>query len=604
MANLKVRDKPKKKSSKRIVTIFVAMVCLLSIGLLSSLSAFSFTSSVSGSGGGQSSQSPGTVPGGSDISNLRGPNDIEIVNQLDFSKFYEYNPDGVKVVSNGYCIDERLEYGYVNTSNETLDFRPKTEDIGKTVGAAFSLYFSNNSTSLNPKSLSSYDYVTFDFDICSDTGIMPDIDFIPRGYRGSELIFDTWFRLRYDSTTNSYGVAVFNGNTGEYVDFVTYFSVEELKESVHLSLVVRPICITSFVEGELIFSSLRSYFDSLFDLNIVVLDHEIKENEAICIDNVCVAAYGNGSGNYDGDLTKLTVNGTEYDEGDTFASIYDCSDWVLYDNFEADRTVMNLKNKEMYTPSSAKVLNKLNFSQYKTDVYDTLRYQNGLRLESGYDGVLSVSTLDDYLKIYSDKSTSSGFSVGFYMLNAASVGNSMSNESKLLLSNYDYVTVDFDVWTDSEFFESMKFQFVGYNSSGTRVVAEEPQFYLNSDYGSDIPYKDSKIPFHITFVIETPADSSNVSRVMMYVNGKYFNSTSYGLGNITYLYYLNLWFSRESITADCSVCFDNLQINGFGNGNGSYTGSISELFASGGSLLELQAIEDSVIYNKTTKSEE
>ena len=269
----------------------------------------------------------------------------------------------------------------------------------------------------------------------------------------------------------------------------------------------------------------------------------------------------------------------------------------------SDEAIANLKNKVMYTPASANVLNDFTFSENKTDVYKFLREQNGLRLDSGYEGVLNVSTLDDYLKVCSNTSTPSGFSLGFYITQLAHYANGSDGLSKVTLSYYDYLTIDFDVWTDSVFFDSMKFQFVGFDSEGERVVAEQPTLYLSGN-DSNIPYSNPKIPFHVTFVIKTASDPLDGSTVLMYLDGKLFAETSEGLTNIDNLYYLNLWFERGTIISDRSVCFDNLQIHGFGRGANVYTGSLCELFADGGDGIKLQTIEDSVIYIDNAKSEE
>ena len=124
-----VRDRPGNKKKRKLSTVIVALICLLSIGVLSMLSAFSVSSSGGSSGsssGGSSSQTPTPTPDGSDtgssvLSPVRGANDIEILSLLDFSHPYEYKSDGLQIETNGFCIDERIQYGTVDTDNESLN---------------------------------------------------------------------------------------------------------------------------------------------------------------------------------------------------------------------------------------------------------------------------------------------------------------------------------------------------------------------------------------------------------------------------------------------------------------------------------------------------
>ena len=52
-------------------------------------------------------------------------------------------------------------------------------DVGTVSGSELTLYYTDKSTNLNPKyvAYNSLDCLTFDFDIRSETGIMPDILF-------------------------------------------------------------------------------------------------------------------------------------------------------------------------------------------------------------------------------------------------------------------------------------------------------------------------------------------------------------------------------------------------------------------------------------------
>ena len=599
----KNRDRPKAVKQKLIV-VATALLCILSIGACLSLSSFMTLSDSSGDFNGSVLNPPGDNNSGNTGGDADVPESVldtqavQITSLLEFENSYSWEAGDVTKLYKGADLTSEMNYGKIKVSDGYLNFSSRAEDVGKTAGTKFSLFFDEQRILNNAKVFSreDFDIMVIDFDIWSDTGVLPDIYFKFKSSADSNIEDKAVIALKELGPSKFFCLNFLSGtNVGSNLDST---QVKDITKTSHLSiLIVNNFIFLSYYDGEYISLSSLSHFPSLSHLSVEILEHEIKENESLCIDNFCVSTYGNGSGEYWGDLVSLWNKA----EGSGFSdfSIYDCTDWVLYEKYlTPERVVNNIKNKEMYVPSSGTELNKLDFSGIKSSDYMTLREQNGLRLDTGYVDVLDVSTLDDYLKLNSTKSTDSGFSVGFYMLDEACTTNSTYDESKLNLSSYDYITIDFDVWTDSSFFESMEFKFVGRDSSDGHIQASYPELFLTGKSwdATYVPYSNPQIPMHLTFIITENSDSAY--RVSMYINGNHFKTVDYALQGFEKLYYLTLWFSKGSINAGHSVCFDNVQVMGFGNGDGSYSGSISELVDANGNPMNLYFVEDSVVYKK------
>lgn len=126
-----------------------------------------------------------------------------------------------------------------------------------------------------------------------------------------------------------------------------------------------------------------------------------------------------------------------------------------------------------------------------------------------------------------------------------------------------------------------------YNESGSRtdryiimtLVCEDGKWYLKTDSAKTLLKTDAGEWNHVSAVLQIDRKSLGSSKLLVYVNGKLHSSKALG-GTFSEVYFGS--FRTDFIQATCSgkefdVAYDNLAINYYGNGDGSYTGDVSEL---------------------------
>ncbi len=214
-----------------------------------------------------------------------------------------------------------------------------------------------------------------------------------------------------------------------------------------------------------------------------------------------------------------------------------------------------------------------------------------------------ITTEDGYLKFSTDAYDNENVDtfISLFMKN-----QSTENLSECIsIDTFDYMTIDFDVWTDSNFFDYMIFRFQGKDESESAsfdklpylVIVNNGNSYLASSYETDIPLKTISVPsekVHITYVID---NASLYARTRIYVNGEYLcGNLSLLSDTMSEINFLRVYFSSGFVDDGRSVCFDNFVVSTFGSGNEAYTGAISELF--GDTSINLAECVDSVLYNK------
>ena len=122
----------------------------------------------------------------------------------------------------------------------------------------------------------------------------------------------------------------------------------------------------------------------------------------------------------------------------------------------------------------------------------------------------------------------------------------------------------------------------------------------NSDwFVEDITY-----PLHITYVVKL--NHGRNSDTYTYLNGEFFSSSMNTHTTFDKIDQFRVYFPSYHNNSGVSVCFDNVQIMTFGNGDETYDGSISTCFDD--TSIRLQDVSDSVLYQskiyKSTKQDE
>lgn len=252
-------------------------------------------------------------------------------------------------------------------------------------------------------------------------------------------------------------------------------------------------------------------------------------------------------------------------------------------------------NKSLYTPSDATVISELSFGEGRKYDKDYISANLGaipeLSLTVGGTNNMDMSSDNGYFKFSLAENLS--YSNGFFSIRTMQPGSS----DLLNLQSYKYVTLDFDLWSDTTFPEKLSMYFKGRSALDETNEDSYPLLRLHrnddGEYVLDGRTIDVSKPIHITFIIESVLGESN--QVLTYVNGEFFSS-SINLFAFTYLnffqFYSSYWSSGESISVD------NIQMLGYSSGS-SY-GGINECFND--NTIKLETLPGSVLY--VSKNEE
>ena len=207
--------------------------------------------------------------------------------------------------------------------------------------------------------------------------------------------------------------------------------------------------------------------------------------------------------------------------------------------------------------------------------------------ESGY---LHYETRAEDLEEYSDKTSQIYFGI--------------HNDTKqgfvqpVYKSTFEYMTIDFDVWSDTQYFSRMAFKLQGKDSEGNTV--NEQTYYEIYRYEGRVylAYYESNLidiceigdRVHLTFVI-----SRVDSKIKLYVDGEYKHTNNYK-SDMESLIYLRAYFGQGFVEEGCFVNFDNFTVSTFGEATGTYTGAIRSAYND--TSINLTECADSVLYNK------
>lgn len=297
------------------------------------------------------------------------------------------------------------------------------------------------------------------------------------------------------------------------------------------------------------------------------------------------------------EIIKDTTN--NFDKGDI-------KDTVLGSDY-----IKMLVDRELETPENANEVISIDFSE-AASTYSEIGAIPGMRVASTLTGMKygHLTAENRYLEFYTDEGTNN------YNYNAWFAFNFREgqNDAWLDCSKIDYLVLDFDIWTKSEYFEEMFFYFQGelngekaVRDSTPRMTLQKNSYgtYFNGDVVTDeFLVEDTSYPLHITYIVKLNHDA--LSDTYTYINGKFFSSTMNTHYTFDYLDHFRVFMPIYHENSGVSVCFDNVQVMTFGNGDETYSGPISTCFND--TSIKLQNVPDSVLYQskiyRSTKQEE
>lgn len=215
----------------------------------------------------------------------------------------------------------------------------------------------------------------------------------------------------------------------------------------------------------------------------------------------------------------------------------------------------------------------------------------------------TFTTEDGYAKLFttdSDVGTTSDSFFGIY---------ANDEREPISLNSFEYMTIDFDFWTDSEYISPVHFIFV--EDASTAVTSDNHfMIYKNDDGGYSVEingYQYSSDPLnkeislseklHITFLVKSRAVSGTSSRpdVQIYVNGEYLTDFACNIQHFYQFEQLRVLFPTQTVEAGKSVCMDNIQVSTFGSSGNTYSGDIKDAWNNKTNLTECA---DSVLFTK------
>ena len=258
-------------------------------------------------------------------------------------------------------------------------------------------------------------------------------------------------------------------------------------------------------------------------------------------------------------------------------------------------------SKAAVKPENGNVINYVSFSEVVSSDKSQISNIPGFVGES-YIRYGNISTLDHYLEFTTpDNDSNAGMDSSFRF-------SVKENGHALSLEYVDYVTVDFDLWTNTDYVNEIAFYFV----DSERNIDANPRLLLKNNYqGSTYPVLKSSTdyafvedlfeptkPIHITFVCKIQGGQYEpaTSETLVYLDGKLLTS---GVNNFTHynLSSFELYFRASGKSQQgVSVCMDNFQVTTFGDGSENYTGALSDLYND--HSLTLDNCADSVLYKK------
>ena len=270
---------------------------------------------------------------------------------------------------------------------------------------------------------------------------------------------------------------------------------------------------------------------------------------------------------------------------------------VLPDVLSRAEMLTAVSSKAHVVPANATEYNFVSFSEVLSSDKEVISNIPGYAYRN-YINYGSISTLDHYLEFTTEEDAQNAKE------SCAISFDFGKGYSSVNITNMDYITVDFDIWTNTRFANELVFYFTDslkniddnprlsikyYEDTGETYIGENTSGrYSGMQFISD-PTK----PMHLTFVCKLDNGSSTT---YVYLDGKYLCSAN----NFTHtdLRYFDMYLRpvEERSNQGVSICVDNFQINTFGRYGKPYTGALDDLYES--TSKTLFDCEDSVLYNK------
>ena len=203
--------------------------------------------------------------------------------------------------------------------------------------------------------------------------------------------------------------------------------------------------------------------------------------------------------------------------------------------------------------------------------------------------------LDDKFTYYTENSPSKTRFFGFYGMPDSKYGDT----TNLPLDSFDYFTIDFDVSSDSLYPYVFQIAPVFANSLGDTIALSDMYTYYEGRtdliaYSSDHQVsRDITESFHVTYLFDMVEKDFYV-----YINGERIFAYVDLLTDAAYFDHIRIMIhadsNRSGITESISV--DNIAIYSFGNGDGTYAGTLVDVISD--SNKSLAECADSVLYIK------
>lgn len=190
---------------------------------------------------------------------------------------------------------------------------------------------------------------------------------------------------------------------------------------------------------------------------------------------------------------------------------------------------------------------------------------------------------------------------GFY----ANSNQEDSNDG-LDLFSCDFITIDYDMWSDNVYPDGMTLRldvrdsdYVFTRTDGKLTIFSSDEKKIVSSDGTEFEFDSMSDVIHYTWVVAIDHEDLSSSVAYVYINGSYV----FTLENIfsdDVLLFRALRFDANmtfTTTGSESLCVDNFVINIFGSGDGSYDGELISLFND--KDISLYDCSDSILYRKS-----
>lgn len=212
------------------------------------------------------------------------------------------------------------------------------------------------------------------------------------------------------------------------------------------------------------------------------------------------------------------------------------------------------------------------------------------------------TTEDGYAKVQTNESHAGIESDSFFSIYA--------NEEReaVELTSFDYMTIDFDLWTESDYLSPIHFMFLENwqtNVSSTNHLMikldSDGEYLLSSNYGDHYRQISTSEKLHFTFILKTQSANSGYPttydpKILVYVNGEFISENVCHIDEFLQFEQLRIFFVKQTVEAGKSVCVDNIQVSSFGAYANSYHGALDNAYND--HSINLTECADSVLYNK------